>query len=74
MLNKKDDIRGSCKAQIDLNPNKLNSSSKQITVSSLIQPHIKIIPQTTLFLLGFTEGVSLGRTTPMRSEPNHIRH
>ena len=21
-----------------------------------------------------TEGVSLGRTTPMRSEPNHIRH
>jgi len=27
-----------------------------------------------MVLSGFTEGVSLGRTTPMRSEPNHIRH
>jgi len=25
-------------------------------------------------LSSFTEGVSPGRTTPMRPEPNHIRH
>jgi len=36
------------------------------------EPILTIGSDTTLS--GFTEGVSLGRTTPMRSEPNHIRH
>jgi len=35
---------------------------------------LNFLSGSVLGVLGFTEGVSLGRTTPMRSEPNHIRH
>ena len=38
------------------------------------QTPMKETSLSTKKLSGFTEGVSLGRTTPMRYEPNHIRH